>query len=60
MLIDVLGDLGGESTTDPGNDLSSFSRGGGGGGGSGGLGGGLGLGLDSVVGSGVPEDNFNK
>ena len=57
MLIDVLGDLGGESTTDPTNDLSAFNRGGGG---SGGLGGGLGVGLESIVGSGVPEDNFNK
>ena len=55
VLIDVLGDLGGESTTDPTNDLSTLNRGGGGG-----LGGGLGLGLESIVGSGVPEDNFNK
>lgn len=53
VLIDVLGDLGGESTTDPTNDITS------GGGGSGGLGG-LGLGIESMVGSGVPEDNFNK
>ena len=55
VLIDVLGDLGGESTTDPTNDFTST------GGGGGGVGlGGVGLGLESIVGSGVPEDNFNK
>ena len=56
VLIDVLGGLGGESSTDPVNDLASTGGGGGGGGGLGGLG----LGLGDSIGSGVPEDNFNK
>ena len=51
----MLGGLGGESSTDLVNDLAST----GGGGGGGGLGG-LGLGLGDSIGSGVPEDNFNK
>ncbi len=67
VLIDVLGDLGGESTTDP-NDPYAAGGGGGGlgtlldvGGGRSAGGGGAGVGLPGIDGSsGVPEDNFNK
>ncbi len=61
VLIDVLGDLGGESTNDPTATTNEYSSSSGGMGRlGGGGGGGLGLGLESIVGSGVPEDNFNK
>lgn len=53
VLLDILGDLGGESST----DVPSFNAGGA----PGSAPSGTSLpGLDAPVGSGVPEDNFNK